>query len=117
MKVKVFSVLIFVLIAFAVLTVSCQSAKDYIYQNRDLIQIIIKTVIDQLIDMTKPTTSAGASLKSPGITPPVDTTENTLQAIKAVVDSEIFWDTISPKIDTLISQYKDNPNGCGKVLK
>jgi len=96
---------VFVLLLACVITLaSCTTVKDYIWQNRDLIQLIINTIVEQLLQQTQTT----ASVSRGNV---YSESKSELKTILTALNSEQFWDNIEPKIDLIIKTYESTSRG------
>lgn len=111
MRFKIFNLVLLVLIVTSFF-VSCQSVKDFYLNNRELIQDIIKIVLDTIFEnISIPTTFAPSGDNSGmKVQSSIPTPENQVSMIyykeqlSKVINSEIFWQTVNGKVDALLKE-------------
>jgi hypothetical protein len=105
--------LLIVIMVFGALT-SCDFAKRYYEDNKDLIKEVIQSVIDSILNqvgvkLLSLNTKTASTLGTITLNPTADNTvmnERYLTILSEVVHDQTFWNGVDQKVNDIINNYK-----------
>lgn len=114
---RIIGLLLIVIMIFGALA-SCDFAKSYYENNKDLIKAIIQSVIDSILNqvgkkLLSLNTGTDTTLGTIAINPTADNTvmnERYLTILSEVVHDQTFWNGVDQKVNDIIKNYKSREN-------